>query len=311
MQIQDLEVVLKVAELGSITAAAKQLDMQTATASAAVKRVEAYIGAELFIRTTRQLRLSNVGERYIPQCQQALMGLDLAKQAVHQEQGIISGEVRVAVSSDLGRNLVMPWIDDFLEAHPQVSVRAHLSDSNIDFYRDALDIAVRYGAPPDSSLYGFKICDVPRVLCASPEYLRRHVEPQTPSELKHHNGLFYQLQNILNDTWQFYDEQGVYKVKPNSNRSANDGELVRRWCVAGKGIAVKSSLDIADDLLTGKLIPVMQNYQVTMGELWLIYPSRQTITPTIRLLRDMFRERTHALLSALIERELLSKEALS
>ena len=136
MQIQDLEVVLKVAELGSITAAAKQLDMQTATASAAVKRVEAYIGAELFIRTTRQLRLSNVGERYIPQCQQALLALSQAKQNLHDEQGSVEGELRLALSSDLGRNLVAPWLDEFVKTHPKVSLKMNVSDSNIDFYRD-------------------------------------------------------------------------------------------------------------------------------------------------------------------------------
>ena len=101
MQIEDLQVVLKVAEFRSITAAALHLDMQVATASAALKRVEAQLGTELFIRTTRQLRLSSSGEKYIPQCEQALLMLDSAKQNIKNDQAIIDGELRIALSSDL------------------------------------------------------------------------------------------------------------------------------------------------------------------------------------------------------------------
>ncbi|MGO2353682.1 MAG: LysR substrate-binding domain-containing protein [Marinomonas foliarum] len=249
MQLEDLRVVLKVAEFRSITAAATHLDMQMATASAAVKRIEAALGVELFVRTTRHLRLSSAGERYLPQCISAMSMLDQAKQTIHNDLDIISGEIRLAVSSDLGRNIAIPWVDDFMVQHPKVTLRAHISDSNVDFYRDALDIALRYGAPADSNVYGFKICNVPRLLVASPSYLELQDAPKHPKDLLNHQGLFYQLQNILNDTWHFSgNESGAdktYKVKPKAYCAANDGDLVRRWCVAGKGVAVKSSLDIA------------------------------------------------------------------
>jgi len=166
MLLEDLQVVLKVAEFRSITAAATSLDMRTATASAALKRVERVLGVELFIRTTRQLRLSAAGERYIPQCQQALQMLELARQNMQGEQDMVDGELRIALSSDLGRNLVMPWLDEFIETHPKVRLRVNISDSNIDFYRDSVDIALRYGSPTDANLYGFKICNIPGLLCA-------------------------------------------------------------------------------------------------------------------------------------------------
>ncbi|ETI59257.1 LysR family transcriptional regulator [Marinomonas profundimaris] len=310
MQLDDLQVVLKVAEFRSITAAATHLDMQTATASAAVKRVEAALGVELFVRTTRHLRLSSAGERYLPQCTAALSMLDQAKQTIHSDSDTVSGEIRIAVSSDLGRNVAMPWIDAFMELNPKVTLRAHISDSNIDFYRDALDMALRYGPPADSNLYGFKICNVPRLLCASPDYLKKHGSPQHPKDLLNHQGLFYQLQDILNDTWRFSDVDNTYKIKPKAYCAANDGDLVRRWCVAGKGVAIKSSLDIASDLLAGRIVPLMPDYKVDLGELWLVCPSRQSITPTVRLLRDMFRERTKALLSQLVENGFLDKSIL-
>ena len=314
MQLEDLRVVLKVAEFRSITAAATHLDMQMATASAAVKRIEAALGVELFVRTTRHLRLSSAGERYLPQCIAAMTMLDQAKQTIHNDLDIISGEIRLAVSSDLGRNIAIPWVDDFMEQHPQVTLRAHVSDSNVDFYRDALDIALRYGAPADSNLYGFKICNVPRLLVASPSYLEVKGVPKHPKDLLNHQGLFYQLQNILNDTWHLsgkeLDEERSYKIKPKAYCAANDGDLVRRGGVAGKGVALKSSLDIANDLLAGRVVPLMPDYKIPQGELWLICPSRQSITPTVRLLRDMFRERTKALLMQLVEQGFLEKSVL-
>ena len=141
MLLEDLQVALKVAEFRSITAAAANLDMRTATASATLKRVESALGMELFIRTTRHLRLSSAGERYIPQCEQALLMLDQARQNMRDDLDIVDGELRIALSSDLGRNLVIPWLDEFMETYPNVSLKINISDSNNDFYRDSVDIA--------------------------------------------------------------------------------------------------------------------------------------------------------------------------
>lgn len=306
MLLEDLQVVLKVAEIRSITGAATALDMRTATASAAVKRVEASLGEELFIRTTRQLRLSSAGERYLPQCEKALELLAQAKQTMRGDQQEIDGEVRISLSSDLGRNMVVPWLDEFLDAHPKVKLRTHLSDSNVDFYRDRVDMALRYGSPTDSNLYGFKICDVQKILCASPKYLVEHGEPTHPEELKQHNGLFYQLHDVLKDEWEFLHAGQEFKVKMSGNRASNDADLVRRWCVAGKGIAIKSYLDMSNDLLAGNVVEVMADYQPTISELWLVCPSRRSITPTVRLLRDMFREKTEQIHRQLEQQGLIS-----
>jgi DNA-binding transcriptional LysR family regulator len=311
MLLEDLQVILKVAECRSISAAAAKLDMRAATASAAVKRVEAHLGAEIFVRTTRHLRLSSAGERYIPQCEQALLMLEQANQNMKHDLDVIDGELRIALSSDLGRNVISPWLDEFMAQYPALSLRSNLSDSNIDFYRDSVDIALRYGSPSDASVYGFKICNAPRLLCASPEYLLKRGTPKDLEDLSKHNGLLYQLHDIVHDVWRFSDAQQDYKVKMSSDRAANDGDLVRRWCVAGKGLAVKSSLDMAADLLAGNLVSVMPNYQPTPTELWLICPSRQSITPAMRLLRDSLREKTQNLLQQLVSENILSAKVLS
>ena len=303
MHLEDLQVVLKVAELRSITAAATQLDMSTPRASTALKRVEEALGVELFIRTTRQLRISSAGERYIPLCEQALLTLEQGRQLISSDLAIVEGELRIAVSSDLGRNVISPWLNDFMEDYPDVSVRLNLSDSNVDLFRDSIDMAIRFirpGSVNDANLYGFKICDVPHVLCASPDYIKRYGEPEHPDELASHNGLLYQLYDIVHDVWVFSGDDGQHKVRMKSNRIANDGDLVRRWCVDGKGLALKSCLDISNELLSGRLVPVMETFKPGSTELWLLFPSRQLITPAARLLRDMIKERCGDVLSQLV-----------
>lgn len=311
MLLEDLQIVLKVAEFRSITAAATHLELQTATASAAIKRVEKTLGAELFIRTTRQLRVSAAGERYIPQCEQALLMLNQAKQNLKEDLDIVEGELRLSVSSDLGRNTVIPWLDEFIENHPQVSLKINISDSTIDFYRDSVDLALRYGPPTDANLYGFKICNAPTLLCASQDYLDKYGTPKHPQDLTQHNGLFYQLYDITYDVWTFSQDEKKYKIKMNGNRIANDGDLVRRWCVAGKGLAVKSSLDIATDLLSGNLVNVMPEFKERTLELWLVCPSRQSITPSVRLLRDALKENSRNTLTQLIKKGILDNSSLA
>lgn len=310
MLLEDLHVILKVAEFHSITAAAASLDMRTATASAALKRVEKSLGAELFIRTTRQLRISPAGERYLPQCQQAMQLLQQARLNVKDELDTVDGELRISISSDLGRNMVIPWLDEFMENWPDVRVRLNISDSYIDFYRDAVDIALRYGSPDDASLYGFKICTVPLMLCASPGYLAQHGTPKHPHDLTAHNGLFYQLYDRLYDVWSLGGEGKEFKVKLKSDRAANDGDLIRRWCVAGRGVALKSCLDMGNDLLAGRVVEVLPEYPLKPTELWMVFPSRQSITQAARLLRELIREKCETLLQQMVTQQILPEKVL-
>jgi len=215
------------------------------------------------------------------------------------------------VSSDLGRNLVTPWLDEFMETYPNVSLRSNISDSNIDFYRDSVDIALRYGSPNDANLYGFKICNVPRLLCATQKYLDKNGTPRHPHDLPSHNGLFYQLYDITYDVWEFSHNGTEYKIKMSGNRASNDGDLVRRWCVAGKGMAVKSCLDMSTDLLSGNVISLMPEFKPTPTELWLICPSRQLLTPAVRLLRDTFKNKSIGVLIQLIEKGILNDSVLA
>ncbi|WP_299768877.1 LysR family transcriptional regulator [uncultured Pseudoteredinibacter sp.] len=301
MNTEDLNIAIMVAELGSITAAAKRLDLRNATANAALKRLEKQLGVELFIRTTRSLRLSQAGEQFIPQCKHALSILEGAKLQGSNTSELISGELKLAVSSDFGRNLLLPWLDLFVERHPKLSLNLSIDDRQVDFYRDGVDIAIRYGSPKDSSVYGFKLCDVPGLLCASPDYLKQYGEPRSLDELKQHNALLYQLHGLSHDLWEFTHQGSSHRLRMHSNHMCNDGDIVRRWCIAAKGIAVKSSLDMANDLIAGRLKVIMEDYRPPVKELWLICPSRQLITPAVRALRDDLRNHCTQLLSQLKE----------
>jgi DNA-binding transcriptional LysR family regulator len=290
MQISDLEIVLKTSQLGNITAAARHFDMQIATASAAIKRVEAFLGFTLFIRTTRKLKLSSEGEQYLPQCEQAIEILRSARENINADQLEIKGDIRLTSSSDLGRNVLAPMLDDMLERYPELNLALILNDKNIDFYHNSVDMALRYGRPQDSSMVAFKICDVPRVLIASPSYVQSHPTIKHPSDLEDHEGLFYRIADITYNKWMFSKGTEIVKVKMKGRRVANDGDMIRRWCVGGHGVTLKSYLDIYKDLRKGHLVEIMPDYRSTPTELWLVCPQRSVVGPLTRLVRDELRE---------------------
>lgn len=311
MKIADLQVLLKVAELQSITAAANQLDMSSSAASVSLKRIEQALGAQIFVRTTRQIRLTPEGERYLPLCQQALDLLQQGQVLIHEEQQSISGEVRIAVSSEMGRNLMRVLLNNIMDKHSEVTLRLQASDSRADFYRDGIDVALRAltkEAAQELNLYGFKICNIAHVLCASPDYIKKHGEPLTPDDLLNHNALLYKLYEVVHDGWELYNDNQKYKVKMSSDRAVNDGDIVRRWCVDGTGIAKKSAIDVAADLLAGRLKRLMPDYKIPLTEMWLVLPSRQLITPAIRLIRDELKHTISQLRKNLIAQGVINEQ---
>jgi DNA-binding transcriptional LysR family regulator len=299
MNTNALILFVRTADSGSITRAAQQLDTTTAAASAALKRLEKSLGVPLFIRSTRQLRITGEGERFLVYCRKALNNLDVGKAAIHALEGKVAGELRVSISSDLGRNLVLGWIDEIMDEHPDLSINLILGDSLSDFYMDRVDLAIRYGNQDDSSMVAFKLATIDRVLCAAPSYLAKFGMPSTPSDLNQHNCLLLQRNSRIDNVWDFIAKQGrdTLKIKVNSNRASNDGDVVRRWAVAGKGIAYKSRLDVSEDLRAGRLIRVLPEYQSNNIDLSLLCPTRKQITPAVLLLRDILRDKFSALLN--------------
>ena len=310
MKTEDLHVLVKIAELQSITAAANQLDMSTSATSTALKRIEQDLGAQMFVRTTRQLRLTSEGERFIPLCQQALELLQQGQVLISEDQASINGEIRIAMSSEMGRNLMRLLLNQFIEKYPDITLRLHVSDSRADFYRDGVDVALRAMTKVDSqgsNLYGFKICNIAHTLCAAPSYIDKFGQPENLDELTLHNALLYKLYDVVNDSWDFVDGSEKIKIKMRSNRAVNDGDIVRRWCIDGVGIAKKSAIDVGEDLLAGRLQRIMTEVQIPLTEMWLMLPSRQLITPAIRQLRDELKLSINDLRERLIAKGIFSE----
>lgn len=310
MKTEDLCVFVKVAEVGSITTAAIKLDISSSAASMAIKRLEEQLGVALFVRSTRKIRLTHEGEQYLPIARQALDTLQQGLALITEQKQSIHGELRMAMSSEMGRNLMRKLLNSLQAEHPQLTLRLHVSDSRVDFYRDGVDVALRAmtkAAVKESSMYGFKICDIPHVICASPDYLNNKGEPVTLSDLKQHNTLLYKLYDQTHDTWELIKDASSLKIKVKSDRAVNDGDIVRRWCVDGVGIAKKSAIDVADDLLSGQLQRVLQQYQVPLTEMWLMLPSRHLITPAVRLVRDELKRVIQERRSQLIGKNILKE----
>lgn len=292
--LNDYRIFIETARLGSISACARQMDITPATASASIKRLEAELDAALFVRSTRSLRLSPAGEKFLPLCREALSLFDEAAMTVKGDGHTLSGQIRLSSPSDFGRNILLPWLDDFMELHPNIKVQLHLSDSYADLYGQQIDLALRYGMPKDSGLIAMPI--VPNsevVLCASPTYLKKYGVPQHPQELTKHNCLCLAHQDRYNTSWQFNRLQDgkliSLKVDVSGNRMSKDGDAVRRWAVAGKGIARKSYLDIAKDVKNGSLTIIKfagSGWQQESYPLYLLCAERRLLNPTIRALKE-------------------------
>jgi DNA-binding transcriptional LysR family regulator len=289
MNVADLSLFVRTADTGSITASAEQLGITPAAASAALKRLEKQLDTQLFIRSTRRLRITDEGEHFLIHCRQSLHCLEEGKASLVSPANKIAGNLRLSVSSDLGRNVVLPWLDSVMEEYPELSLHLTVGDSLSDFYKDRVDVALRYGSLGDSSMVAFQVATFDRILCASPSYIKKHGEPSSPNDLADHNCLLYWLGNKVFDQWEFSAGEKHYKVKVTGDRDSNDADIVRRWAVSGKGVVFKSSLDMAHDLKMGNVVRLLTGYSSPPLTIWLLCPSRKQVTPAILMLREHLR----------------------
>ncbi|HEX6735249.1 MAG TPA: LysR family transcriptional regulator [Azonexus sp.] len=294
--LHDLELFVRAAELGSLSAAARRLDLSPALASAGLKRLEAELGVPLMLRSTRSLRLTREGERLLPAARLALDGLRDAAEEIATGRTVVRDHLQISLPSDLGRNHILGWLDAFQERYPEVTFHLQLSDRPADVYRQPVDLAIRYGVQHDSGLVALPLHAANRrILCAAPSYLAAHGTPTAPEQLASHNCLRYRLADELHDQWRFERDGRELRVDVSGNRACDDGDAVRRWAVAGHGIAYKSGLDVADDLAAGRLIRLCPEWLGEATPLALICADRRQLSPTVVLLREHLRERCERL----------------
>jgi DNA-binding transcriptional LysR family regulator len=287
IRLEDLLIFVTAADHGSLSAAARLLDLTPSVASVGLKRLEAELGARLLARSTRSLRLTPDGERYLQYARNVMREVEAGSNAVAHGRKAIGGTVSLTVPSDLGRNLLSRWLDEFQALYPDVSLQIRIGDHVANMFSTPVDIAVRYGTPEDSTLVALPLLpDNYRVLCASPEYFSRHGKPVTPAELLGHNCLRFALSDTVHDRWTFHDNGEPSTVVVRGDRSSNDGELVRRWAVDGHGIAYKSRIDVLEDLRDGTLQPALTGYLGESAPLNLVCTHRLMLSPTVNALRD-------------------------
>ncbi|GAA5166530.1 LysR family transcriptional regulator [Viridibacterium curvum] len=298
--LQDSEIFERNAEPGSLSAAARALDITPAAASATLKRLEARLQVPLFVRSTRSLRLTRDGEHFLAHSKPALDALREAVDGLASIGHAVQGPLQLAAPSDLGRNLLLPWLAEFHAQHPALSFRLYLSDRMADLYSLPLDLAVRYGEPADSSLIALPLAPGNRrVLCASPDWVARHDKLKHPDDIRPHDALCYVTgpgeADVL-DRWRLRRGKEQVAVRVRVAHVSNDGDVVRRWAIAGLGIAYKSRLDIAADLAAGRLVELLPSWQGEAAPLHLMCANQRLLNPAVSVLRDFIAERCRALL---------------
>lgn len=292
LRFDDLQLFVRAADLGSLSAAARVMDLSAAVASAALKRIELQLGARLLARSTRSLRLTAEGEGFLEYARAALGSLEEGRRLLASSQDQVSGVLQLSAPSDFGRNVLLPWLDDFQQQHPQLTVRLLLGDRIADLFRQPVDVALRYGEPEDSSLVALPIAsDNRRVLCAAPSYLARHGEPHHVEQLAQHNCLLFMLGNRVHDHWKFHDGKREMSMTVRGDRFSDDADVVRLWAIAGAGVAYKSWLDVAADVKAGRLRVLMPELQGELAPLNLLCAHRAQLSKPVNLLRELLKIR--------------------
>jgi DNA-binding transcriptional LysR family regulator len=293
----DIRLFVEAANLGGLSAAGRKLGLSPAAASARLVKLEAALSTRLFERTTRQLRLTEEGRMYLAHCQQALQALDDAHAALQAGSSIVRGKVRVSATSDFGRHVLARWLDEFNHHYPEVTFGLVLSDSISNLVQDDIDLAIRFGVPPDSTLVARRLAQNRRVLCAAPSYVAAHGAPEHPHDLERFDCIVPGIASGYANEWQFAhgDEIATYTVPLAVARETNDGAVAREWAVAGYGIALKSIWDIGADLRAGRLIVLLPQWRSADVPVHALYPRTRYLAPRVRALLDFLVERFSAM----------------
>ncbi|BDT56726.1 transcriptional regulator [Massilia varians] len=296
IRLDDLALFVRSAALGSFSKAAREVDLLPGQASAAIGRLERELDIRLFARSTRSLRLTEEGKRYLPFAQDALDALREGYEGIRGDADCLTGTLQIAAPSDFGRNLLLPWISEFRRAHPGLDIQLLVSDQVADVFRDPVDIALRYGQIIDASYVALPVAPGNRrVLVASPAYLARHGRPASLDALADHNCLQYRLRGRTYDRWSFPAAEGARLVPVAGRLVSDDAEVVRRWALAGEGIAYKSWLDVSQDVAQGRLEVLLPELPGEPTPLNLVCPHRRQFSPAVKLLHALVEERCRSL----------------
>ncbi|MHC6224416.1 LysR family transcriptional regulator [Pseudomonas sp. X10] len=288
-QIHLMKVFVAVGELESFAAAARRLGISPAAVTRAVSALEEQLGVKLLLRTTRSVRLTEAGGRYLEDTRHILASIIEANEAAAGINAAPKGALAVTAPILFGKKFVMPCIVRYLQQYPEVDVSAYFLDRVVNLVEEGMDVAVRIGQLPDSGLKALRVGTMRRLLCASPEYLERHGTPRHPSELQGH--AIIATGNLSPRTdWRFgaLDDPTLIRMKPRLTVTSNDAAIAATC--AGLGIARLLSYQVADELATGRLQVILAEYEEAPWPIHVLHRESKYGSTKVRTFIDMLAE---------------------
>ncbi len=289
-KLNALETFVAVAQKGSLTAAAKAEGVAPAIMGRRLDSLEEHLGVKLLVRTTRRLSLTQEGSAFLEDCLRLLADVASAEASVSAGGVQASGHLRLTAPAGFGRRHVAPLLPRFREEHPKVTLSLNLSDRVVDLAAEGFDCAVRAGDLPDSSLVSVRLADNRRLCVATPDYLARHGTPAQPSELMRHACLTLSSDASQTRGWAFRVPLGsgheVIHLRPSGPLDCSDGQVLHAWCLAGQGIAWRSTWEVEEDIAAGRLVPVLEDFAAPPNGIYAMFPQRKHLPLRLRLWLD-------------------------
>ena len=277
--------------LGSLSAAAQSLGISRSSVSKQLATLEGKIGSRLFNRTTRKIVLTEVGRQVLHEAYKVELALQTIEDISEDSQSVIAGDLNVTCASAQGRVHLVPLITKFLAHYPKVNVNLQLDDRFVDMVAANLDVSIRIGYLPDSTLIARKLGDLSGVLCASPKYLSNAPPLQTPADLLHHRCLFYRNSKLAMNAWSFISDEGEESVTVSGPLSINDPGALISAALAHAGVLLIDKGLLGDTMRDGQLVPVLTGYRSIQNlPMYVVYREREFIPAKTRALIDFLLE---------------------
>lgn len=291
--LDNIRTFVRVYELGSMSAAGRDLRISPALTSSRISQMEERLGVRLFRRTTRSLTPTEQGRAFYGGACEVLEAVEAAEAQVVNITDNPKGSLYVSAPLGVGRRLIAPQVPAFLEAYPEVSIRLRLTDRKVDLTTEGLDLAFFLGQPEDSTLRIKKIADVERVLCAAPAYIAARGAPVSVGDLSDgsHECLNLRFPGATEFRWPLRTSEGVKKVSVTGRYESDDGDVLTDWALAGQGVAMKPVFEVADYLADGRLEPVMQDTPPEPIQMACLFTHRKRQDPKARLFMDFVIDR--------------------
>ncbi len=291
-----IELFCLAAELGGFTAAAVAAGVTPAAVSRSVARLEQRLGVRLFVRTTRQIRLTDGGKVYFEQCREALNQLAEAERQVTGSQSMPAGPLRISAPTPYAHHRLLPLLDEFRARYPHVTVDIHISNRNIDFADEGYDLAIRGRMPQDSTLVARKLEDAELVVVGSPAYLKRAGRPRTPDELARHECIQFELPSTgKHIPWTFMRDGAETGIATHGGLACMEDFMgIVTLARAGAGLAQTYRFMVEHDLRRGDLVELLPEHGGTSRPFILLYPHARHLSLRVRAFVDFLVGRLEA-----------------